>query len=104
MLEELYQEIAQRQKVPKESSYTNYLFSKGLDKILKKVGEEATEVVIAAKNRNETELVNEVSDLTYHLLVLLVEQGVPLAKIEAELSARQNKMSQFADRQAIDEY
>lgn len=73
MLNDLYEEIKLRKTQPREGSYTNYLFDKGLDKILKKVGEEATEVVIAAKNDNQ-ELIAEVSDLAYHLLVLLAEK------------------------------
>ncbi|HAA2453491.1 TPA_asm: phosphoribosyl-ATP pyrophosphatase [Listeria monocytogenes] len=92
MLNDLYEEIKLRKTQPREGSYTNYLFDKGLDKILKKVGEEATEVVIAAKN-NEQELIAEVSDLTYHLLVLLAEQNIPLSKIQAELQNREGKLS-----------
>ena len=72
-LNELYEIIKNRKAQPKEGSYTNYLFDKGLDKILKKVGEEATEVVIAAKNDDPQELIYETADVLYHLLVLLVE-------------------------------
>ena len=71
-----------------EGSYTAYLFDKGIDKILKKVGEENAEVIIAAKNREKSEVVYEVSDLIYHLLVLLVEQGVELGDIFTELKSR----------------
>jgi phosphoribosyl-ATP pyrophosphohydrolase/phosphoribosyl-AMP cyclohydrolase len=71
-----------------ENSYTSYLFSKGLDKILKKIGEESAEVIIAAKNREKKELIYETADLIYHLLVLLVEQGVELSDIFAELRSR----------------
>ena len=71
-----------------EGSYTAYLFDKGIDKILKKVGEENAEVIIAAKNREKSEVVYEVSDLIYHLLVLLVEQGVELGDIFDELKSR----------------
>ena len=72
-LNELYEIIKNRKAQPKEGSYTNYLFDKGLDKILKKVGEEATEVVIAAKNEDPQELIYETADVLYHLLVLLAE-------------------------------
>ena len=73
-LNELYEIIKNRKAQPKEGSYTNYLFDKGLDKILKKVGEEATEVVIAAKNEDPQELIYETADVLYHLLVLLAEK------------------------------
>lgn len=101
MLDKLYEEISLRKETPKEGSYTNYLFDKGLDKILKKVGEETTEVVIAAKN-NDQELISEVSDLTYHLLVLLVEKNIPLSAIQAELDGRAGKLSATRDRKEID--
>ncbi|EAC8053939.1 phosphoribosyl-ATP diphosphatase [Listeria monocytogenes] len=102
MLNDLYEEIKLRKTQPREGSYTNYLFDKGLDKILKKVGEEATAVVIAAKN-NEQELIAEVSDLTYHLLVLLAEQNIPLSKIQAELQNREGKLSTTRDRKEIND-
>lgn len=102
MLNDLYEEIKLRKTQPREGSYTKYLFDKGLDKILKKVGEEATEVVIAAKN-NEQELIAEVSDLTYHLLVLLAEQNIPLSKIQAELQNREGKLSTTRDRKEIND-
>ncbi|WP_265455341.1 phosphoribosyl-ATP diphosphatase [Enterococcus sp. HY326] len=102
MIDDLYQEILDRKNQPKDGSYTNYLFDKGLDKILKKVGEESTEVIIAAKNNNE-ELVYESADLIYHLLVLLVNQGVSMADISAELTSRQGKLSKTEDRKTIDE-
>ena len=82
-LSELYAIIANRKIEPKEGSYTNYLFDKGLDKILKKVGEEATEVVIAAKNPDSEEVIYETADLLYHLLVLLVEKDIPYEAITA---------------------
>ncbi|MHC5268354.1 phosphoribosyl-ATP diphosphatase [Enterococcus sp. LJL98] len=97
----LYEEIVTRRNTPKEGSYTNYLFSKGLDKILKKVGEEATEVVIAAKNHDKEELVAESADLLYHLLVLLAENNISLMEIEKELSDRQGKISQTKEREKI---
>jgi phosphoribosyl-ATP pyrophosphohydrolase len=73
------------QAKPKEGSYTNYLFDKGVDKICKKIGEEAAEVIIAAKNNNAGEIIYEVSDLLYHLNVLLVQSDIPLDSIYAEL-------------------
>jgi phosphoribosyl-ATP pyrophosphohydrolase/phosphoribosyl-AMP cyclohydrolase len=88
ILKELYQVVVDRKENPKEGSYTNYLFEKGLDKILKKVGEESAEVIIASKNRSKEEVIYEVSDLFYHIIVLLVEQGVGLEEIFAELQKR----------------
>lgn len=88
ILNELYQVITDRKKNPKEGSYTCYLFDKGLDKILKKVGEEASETIIAAKNDSKEEIVYEVSDLLYHLMVLLVEKDITLKQIAEELKNR----------------
>lgn len=80
--------INERKENPKEGSYTNYLFEKGIDKILKKVGEEASEVIIAAKNTDKQELVYEISDMVYHVLVLMAEKGVKIGDIKAELTKR----------------
>ncbi|HBM4627367.1 TPA: phosphoribosyl-ATP diphosphatase [Listeria innocua] len=102
MLSDLYEEIKLRKTQPKEGSYTNYLFEKGLDKILKKVGEETTEVVIAAKNNNE-ELISEITDLTYHLLVLLAEKDIPLEDIKQELQSREGKLSKTNDCKEIND-
>jgi phosphoribosyl-ATP pyrophosphohydrolase len=88
ILDELYAVIENRRDNPKEGSYTNYLLAKGIDKICKKVGEEATEVIIAAKNGSVTEITYEAGDLLYHLLVLLVAQGVSLDDIYTELKKR----------------
>ena len=88
ILYELYNLIVDRREKMPEGSYTTYLFDKGLDKILKKVGEENAEVIIAAKNRSQSEVTYEVADLLYHLLVLLVEQGVSLDQIFNELKSR----------------
>lgn len=88
VLEELYSLIKERKNNPKEGSYTNYLFEKGLDKILKKVGEETSEVIIGAKNKNKEELVYEISDLIYHLLVLMVNEEVTIEDIKNELEKR----------------
>lgn len=87
VLAKLYEVILDRKGNPREGSYTNYLFQEGIDKILKKIGEESAEVIIGAKNSNE-ELVYEASDLIYHLMVLLVYQGVPLGDIYKELQTR----------------
>lgn len=100
-LEELYDIIKGRKETPKEGSYTNYLFDKGLDKILKKVGEEATEVVIAAKNEDSRELVYETADVLYHLLVLLVEKGISYEAILEELASREGIISKTQERKAI---
>ncbi|HHT73506.1 MAG TPA: bifunctional phosphoribosyl-AMP cyclohydrolase/phosphoribosyl-ATP diphosphatase HisIE [Firmicutes bacterium] len=86
----LYSTIEDRRRSPKVGSYTNYLIENGLDKILKAVGEEAAEVLIAAKNEGPDELVYEVSDLLYHLLVLLVFKQVKLEAVYNELVARSN--------------
>lgn len=88
ILQEVYNVISDRMVNPKEGSYTNYLFTKGLDKILKKVGEETAEVIIAAKNKSKEEIRYEVSDLMYHLMVLLVERGLTLEDIYGELKGR----------------
>jgi len=84
---DLYQTVLDRKLHPKEGSYTNYLFDKGVDKILKKVAEETGEVIIASKNNNE-ELIYEASDLIYHLTVLLVNQGLTVSDIMQELKKR----------------
>jgi|LSQX01.1.fsa_nt_gb phosphoribosyl-ATP pyrophosphohydrolase/phosphoribosyl-AMP cyclohydrolase len=88
ILQQVYDVIVDRTINPKEGSYTNYLFEKGLDKILKKVGEEAAEVIIAAKNKDKGEITYEISDLFYHLFVLMVERGVKLDDIYRELKKR----------------
>ena len=88
LLTQLYELIEQRERDRPDGSYTTYLFEQGIDKILKKVGEESAETIIAAKNEEATPLVAEVSDLIYHLLVLLVARGVTLDQIRAELARR----------------
>jgi phosphoribosyl-ATP pyrophosphohydrolase/phosphoribosyl-AMP cyclohydrolase len=91
VLEELYKLIQSRQQERPENSYATYLFEQGLDKILKKVGEESSEVIIAAKNEDERGLVAESGDLVYHLIVLLVERGVALDDVKAELISRRTE-------------
>ena len=87
-LEGLYQLLQSRKKELPEGSYTTYLFQKGLDKILKKVGEESTEVIIAGKAQDKAETVYEIADLAYHVLVLMVELGISVEDIRAELASR----------------
>ena len=86
--EMLMELIRGRKDAPKEGSYTTYLFNKGLDKILKKVGEESTEVIIAAKDNDKAETVYEIADLAYHVMVLMIEQGITLEDIHRELASR----------------
>jgi phosphoribosyl-AMP cyclohydrolase / phosphoribosyl-ATP pyrophosphohydrolase len=93
ILFELEQLIRNREKERPEGAYTTYLFEKGVDKILKKVGEEASEVIIAAKNRDAEELKWEAADLLYHLYVLLVEQGLPARDVLSVLNKRHEKSS-----------
>ena len=88
ILDDLYKVIEDRKANPKEGSYTNYLFDKGLDKILKKVGEEAVEIVIASKNEEPKEIKYEIADFLYHLSVLMVEKGVTWEEVADELSKR----------------
>lgn len=91
IIEKLYKRIQDRKEHPVEGSYTNYLFDKGIDKILKKVGEECAETIIAAKNNSPDEIRYEVSDLVYHLLVMLVDRGVDVKQIYDELTRRYKK-------------
>ena len=88
VFQNVYDVITDRKEHPKEGSYTNYLFDKGIDKILKKVGEEATEIVIAAKNPDNEEVKYEMSDFLYHMMVLMVEKGLTWEDITRELSQR----------------
>ena len=91
ILDKIYAQIKDRSLHPQEKSYTNYLLDNGVDKICKKVGEEAAETIIAAKNKNKGELSEEVSDLLYHLMVLMFEQGVTMGDIQAKLSGRHSR-------------
>ena len=86
--EGLYNLIKGRKTEKKEGSYTTYLFEKGLDKILKKIGEESTEVIIAAKAQDKRETVYEIADLCYHVMVLMIEAGISLDNIKSELASR----------------
>jgi len=95
VLDELYQLIESRQRERPEGSYTTYLFEKGLDKILKKLGEEASETIIAAKNDDPGQMVSESADLLYHLIVLLVDRGVKLGSIRDELVQRRARRKEI---------
>lgn len=92
VLQQLYQVVADRREHPTEGSYTCYLFEKGLDKILKKCGEECSEVIIAAKNGISEDTENEICDLIYHLMVLMVEQNIPLEAVYGILEERSKKI------------
>jgi len=87
-LEGLYQTIMSRKNKPEKKSYTNYLFQEGIDKILKKIGEETSEIIIAAKNPSKDELIYELSDFVYHALVLMAEKGLVIGDIYKELEKR----------------
>ena len=105
ILEELYDAIEDRKINPAKDSYTNYLFEKGLDKILKKVGEECTEVVIGSKNRDKDEIINEIGDLTYHVLVLMAELGIKPKEVAEVLEERRKKIgNKKAERNEVNNY
>jgi phosphoribosyl-ATP pyrophosphohydrolase/phosphoribosyl-AMP cyclohydrolase len=87
-VEALYEMIKGRKTEPKEGSYTTYLFEKGMDKILKKVGEECTEVIIGAAKGDKEEATYEIADLAYHIMVMMVEQGITTKDVTAELAKR----------------
>lgn len=92
VLQELYDVVLNRKESFEEGSYTCYLFSKGLDKILKKCGEECSEAIIAAKNMDNDELKNEIADLMYHLMVLCAQQGLTWGEVEKVLDERSKKI------------
>ena len=98
----LYEVVKDRQKNPQEGSYTCYLFEKGLDKILKKCGEECSEMIIAAKNQDNDELKNEINDLLYHLMVLAANQGLDWAEVEALIEARNAKTGNLKQFHQVD--
>lgn len=89
---DMYDVVVDRRANPQEGSYTCYLFDKGIDKILKKCGEECTEMVIAAKNNDKDELANEINDLLYHMIVMMVDRGVTVEDIESIMVERSNKI------------
>ncbi len=86
--EDLFEMLRGRKDAPKEGSYTSYLFDKGRDKILKKVGEEATEVIIAAKDDDRANTIYELGDLMYHAMVLMLDMGITMDEIKAEMASR----------------
>lgn len=88
IIRELYSVILDRQKNPEEGSYTNFLFGKGTEKIAKKVGEEAVETAIAAAKDNKDEVIGEIADLTYHVLVLMAQLNISLDDVAKELKSR----------------
>lgn len=102
IIRELYSVITARKAAPEEDSYTSYLFESGLDKILKKIGEECAETIIAAKNGSREEIIFEVSDLIYHLLVMMAERGVTPDDIFAELAERSKKMHNLKQSKTVD--
>ena len=102
VLEALYQTIVSRKETKPEGSYTSYLFEKGIDKILKKCGEECSEVIIAAKNNDNAETVLEISDLLYHIMVMMVNQGIPLEDVLAELDKRSKKSGNLKTFHVVD--
>lgn len=101
-LETLYRVVMDRKAHPQEGSYTCYLFDKGLDKILKKVGEECAETIIAAKNDVPADTVGEISDLIYHLMVMMAEKGIPLEDVLAELARRAQKIGNLKQMKQVD--
>lgn len=98
----LYNTVLERKEHPQEGSYTCYLFEKGLDKILKKVGEEASEVIIAAKNGVNEDTENEICDLIYHLMVLMAEQGIDIASVGKILEERGKKIGNLKTMRQTD--
>ena len=102
VLQDLYEIILDRKANNEEGSYTCYLFSKGEDKILKKCGEECSEMIIAAKNSDNVELANEISDLFYHILVLCAEKGLPYSEVEAILDERSKKIGNLKKFNVVD--
>lgn len=102
ILSALYSTVENRRDNPKEGSYTCYLLDKGIDKILKKVGEECSETIIAAKNGDNSETVYEIADLIYHLMVMMVSQGIPLDDVLKELDKRSEKTGNLKNFHVVD--
>ncbi len=101
-MEHMYQVVSDRRVNKQENSYTCYLFEQGLDKICKKIGEEASEVIIAAKNGVQDDTVGEVADLLYHLVVMLVDQGIPLSAVDDLLTERAGKIGNLKTFHKVD--
>lgn len=102
VLQALYETVVNRKNNPQEGSYTCYLLDKGIDKILKKVGEECSETIIAAKNNDNGETVYEIADLIYHLMVMMVNQNIPLEDVLKELDKRSEKTSNLKTFHQVD--
>ena len=102
ILKDLYEVVLDRKTNPQEGSYTCYLFEKGMDKILKKVGEECSETIIAAKNGVQEDTVGEISDLFYHVMVLMAEANIPLDAVMAELEKRSHKIGNLKQMKTVD--
>ncbi|MCR4925950.1 MAG: phosphoribosyl-ATP diphosphatase [Clostridiales bacterium] len=102
VFQDLYDTILSRRESKQEGSYTCYLFEKGIDKILKKVGEESAETIIAAKNGKNEETVLEISDLIYHLFVMMAEQNITLDEVKAELEKRSEKTGNLKTFHQVD--
>ena len=102
ILSALFQTVVNRRDNPKEGSYTCSLLDKGIDKILKKVGEECSETIIAAKNGDNSETVYEIADLIYHLTVMMVQQNIPLEDVLAELDKRSEKTGNLKKFHTVD--
>lgn len=102
VLQALYETVVNRKNNPQEGSYTCYLLDKGLDKILKKVGEECSETIIAAKNNDNRETVYEIADLIYHLMVMMVNQNIPLEDVLKELDKRSEKTGNLKTFHQVD--
>jgi len=98
----LYEVIINRRENPEEGSYTCYLFEKGLDKILKKCGEECAEMIIASKNDDKDELIGEICDLVYHALVLMAQKGVSVDEVQAVLEQRRQKIGNLKKFHQVD--
>ena len=99
---DMYDVVVDRRANPQEGSYTCYLFDKGIDKILKKCGEECTEMVIAAKNNDKDELANEINDLLYHMIVMMVDRGVTVEDIEKIMVERSKKIGNLKQMRVTD--
>ena len=102
VLTNLYRTIENRRDNPIENSYTCYLLDKGIDKILKKVGEECAETIIAAKNGDHVETIYEIADLLYHLTVMMVDQGIPLEEVLSEIADRSKKTQNLKPIHQVD--
>ncbi len=101
-LEQVYETILERRDHPSDGSYTRYLFDQGLDKMLKKVGEECAETIIAAKNGQNADTIGEIADLTYHVLVMMAEQGITPQDVAALLEERHQKSGNLKQMKKVD--